>query len=186
VNFDVGVCAFAELERELKAGITDAAFLLADGVNSPRLKTRCLAVKELCFVAGPDAPQASLPAFGWEDLAQARLFVPKHDCGYKMLLEQELARRKLSPRGLVACNSLETIFACVARGHGLALVPEFAVAERLARKALVRLPWKGAPLESAVLVILHKDAHCSDELRYFLQLSEEVMTLAKPPLRPGA
>lgn len=175
VSLDVGVCAFAELERELKAGITDAAFLLADGVDSPRLKARCLAVKELCFVAGPNSPLAALPPLGWEELAQARLFVPKHDCSYKMLLEREFARRKLSPRGLTSCNGLDMLYACLERGLGLALVPEFSVADRLRRQALVRLPWKEPSLESALLAIVHKEARLCEELSDLLNICAEIM-----------
>lgn len=38
-------------------------------------------------------------------------------------------------------SSIRTLAACVATGQGLALVPEVAVAEELARAALVRIPW---------------------------------------------
>jgi len=175
VGLDVSVCAFAELQAELRAGVVDAAFLLAESVSVSDLDAQCLAVQKLVFVAGPDHPAVRLPRFGFADLAGCVILVPKHDCGYRMFLRRELLERDIRPGAVVECNSMGMLAACAARGLGAALVPEFAVSEELRRGTLVRLPWDGGPLETGVLMIRHKNAWASDELRRFLDICREVM-----------
>lgn len=191
VGLDVSVCAFAELQAELRAGVVDAAFLLAESVSTPDLDAQCLAVKELVFIAGPDHPAARLPRFGFADLAGRALLVPKHDCSYRMFLRRELLERDIRPDAVIECNSMGMLTACAARGLGVALVPEFVVSEELRRGALVRLAWDDGPLETGALMIRHKNAWMSDELRRFLEICREVIgrdasAPADLPGKPGA
>ncbi len=175
VGLDVSVCAFAELQDELRAGVVDAAFLLAESVSASDLNAQCLAMKELIFIAGPDYPAAQFPRFGFADLAGRVLLVPKHDCSYRMFLRRELLEREIRPSVVIECNSMGMLTACAAKGLGVALVPEFAVLEGLRQGVLVRLPWDGGPLETGVLMIRHRNAWMSDELRRFLEVCREMI-----------
>ncbi|MFO7596150.1 MAG: LysR family transcriptional regulator [Desulfocurvibacter africanus] len=175
VGFDVSVCASAVLEEELKTGVTDVAFLLADSVSKAGLAVHCLGTASLVFVAGAGSQAASLPIFGWRNLAATRVLVPKHDCAYKMLLEGALRQRDIRPQALVECNSMCLLRGCVAKQQGVALVPDFAVEEGVKRGELVLLPWDGPRFESGILMIRHENAWLSEEARYFLELCEQVV-----------
>ncbi|MCM0755489.1 LysR family transcriptional regulator [Desulfovibrio aminophilus] len=174
-DFDIGVCAFSALEAELRAGITDAAFLLADSVRKPALSVERIGTAPLVFVAGARKDPAPGKAFAWDDLTQTRLFVPKHDCSYKMVLEQELAQRRITPPGLVACNSLGMLRKCLALGLGVALLPEFAVEDDLRAGTLRRLDWAGPKLVSGILRIMHKNKWVSPQLACFLDAFSAVL-----------
>ncbi len=174
VGLDVAVCGFSVLEAELRTGLTDLAFLLCHDLATPGLVTTRLATRRLVFVAGPRTAAATT-SFGWTDLANCCLFTPKHDCSYRMEVEQELQSRGLHPCSLIQCNSLTMLRRCVAQDLGVALVPAFAVRDDLAQGTLVPLPWREKPLTTGLLMFRHRDAAETPERRDFLALCTEIM-----------
>src|SRR5271157_2867771 len=88
LNFDT--CAFHSLEHELQTGVIDLAFLLAESINSPSLVAEPLSFPRLLIVsnAGHHLAQKSKVSIG--ELAGESIFVPKADCGYRMMFEQML------------------------------------------------------------------------------------------------
>ncbi len=172
VGFDVSVCAFSELQAELRTGVTDAAFLLADDVAKEDLAARLLSTVRLVFVLGPGRRSSGDGAFALEELERTRLFIPKHDCSYRMRLKESLIEEKITPLSVVECNSLSMLKRCVAKGLGAALLPEFSVEDEARRGELVILSPPAAVMETGLLMIRHKNAWMSEELRYFLSLCE--------------
>lgn len=179
VGFDVSVCAFSELHAELRTGVTDAAFLLADEAVKEDLLVRCLATVELVFVSAPGWHAPDAGDFELADLEHARVFIPKHDCSYRMRLSRLLLEENVRPRALVECNSLTMLKQCVARGLGTALLPAFCVEEERRRGELAALSSSSVRLETGLLMIRHKNAWMSDELRHFLFLCEEAFASAR-------
>ena len=181
VGLDVAVCGFSVLEAELRTGLTDLAFLLCHDLATPGLMTTRLATRRLMFVAGPRTAAATT-SFGWSDLANYCLFTPKHDCSYRMEVEQELQARGLHPRSLIQCNSLTMLRRCVAQDLGVALVPAFAIRDDLAQGNLVPLRWREKPLTTGLLMFRHREAAETPELRDFLALCTDIMGRHDDPL----
>jgi DNA-binding transcriptional LysR family regulator len=58
VGFDIRTCPFDVLLHELRAGITDVAYLLADPIPFSELKTELLGVEPLVAVSSSNHPIA--------------------------------------------------------------------------------------------------------------------------------
>jgi DNA-binding transcriptional LysR family regulator len=175
VGFDVSTCAYEALIHETKTGITDLAFLLADSIPFPELKTEVLGFERLVLVASPDHPLSALSSMQISDLAGQTILLPKHDCSYKMTFQQALAEGKAAPACFIELNSIEAIKQCVFKGIGVAMFPLLAIREELAQQTMIILPWPDDPLETGILMIWHKDKWLSPVLKDFMETVREVL-----------
>ncbi|MCP4344018.1 MAG: LysR family transcriptional regulator [Desulfobacterales bacterium] len=175
VGFDISACAYHTLQHELKIGITDVAFLLTESVQSSELKTELLGTEPLVIVTSPDHPLAGQSAVHIRDLEGESVFLPKHDCSYKMLFEQIMTEEKVDSATIMEVNSIEAIKHCVIKGIGVAMMPVIAVKQEIEQKKLVVLPWSEENLETAILMIWHKDKWISPMLQGFMDTVREVM-----------
>ncbi|MBI9093181.1 MAG: LysR family transcriptional regulator [Desulfobacterium sp.] len=174
VSFNVSTCASYTLEQELKAGIIDVAFLLADSINALDLQSEVLAYEPLILVADPNHPLATKPKVTVQDLQGESILLPKHDCGYKMQFETMLSERQVKAATITELNSIEAVKQCVIRGIGITIIPQIAVAKEIAHNQLTPLAWTDDTIESAVLMIQHKDKWISPVLKTFMDISREV------------
>jgi DNA-binding transcriptional LysR family regulator len=124
-------------------------------------------------VAGSDHPLTGLTSVDVKDLADHTVLLPKQDCSYRMLFEQILAEERVACASIMEFNSVEAIKQCVQRGIGVTLIPDAAIKRELSAKELVRLPWTEKALETAILMIRHKDKWISPVLNTFMDLVRE-------------
>jgi DNA-binding transcriptional LysR family regulator len=172
VGLEISSCT-RTLQQELRSGIIDLAFLLADSVQEHDLIAEVLGIEKLYLVAGPDHALAALSSLHLKDLSGQAVLLPTQDCSYKMLFEQMLAEEKVMPGSTLSFNSVEAIKQCVSRGVGVTLVPEMSITRELAAGELVILPWVEKELETAILMIRHKDKWISPALQMFMGLVKE-------------
>lgn len=175
VDLDIISCDFHSLQHELKSGVTDVAFLLAESINARDLKSEILGIVRLVIVVNPAHPLADHPAISIGDLRGERIILPKHDCSYRMLFEQMLAEERVNATSLVEVNSIESIKRCVMKGTGVTLMPEISVRKEANDENLVILPWAEETLETAILMIWHKDKWISPTLGTFMNSVREVI-----------
>ncbi len=175
VGFDIGTCAYDTLIHELRTGITDVAFLLAESVPLAELKTEVLRIEPLVMVAGPQHPLAQKAAVNIRDLADQTILLPKHDCSYKMVFEQMLTEEKVDSATMMELNSIEAIKQCAIKGIGATIIPMMSVAREIDQQKLVILPWTEEQLETAILMIWHKDKWLSPTLEAFMETVRTVM-----------
>jgi DNA-binding transcriptional LysR family regulator len=172
VGFEISSCAQL-LFQELRSGIIDLAFLLADSIQEHDLIVEVLNIEKLLLVAGPGHALAAMTAMQLKDLSGQVVLLPTQDCSYKMLFEQMLAEEKAAPGSTLTLNSIEAIKHCVSQGIGVTLIPEMAIQKELATGELVRLPWVEKELETAILMIRHKDKWIPSALQMFIDLVKE-------------
>ena len=175
VGFDISTCAYNELIHELKTGITDIAFLLADSIPFAELKSEVLRIETLVLVSNPEHHLAMQSAVQIRDLSGQTILLPKHDCSYKMIFEQILTEEKVMPATFIELNSLESIKQCVLKGIGVAMAPMMSIKKEIAQEKIAILPWAEEKLETAVLMIWHRDKWISPALRAFMDNAREVM-----------
>lgn len=175
VGFDIGTCAYEALIHELKTGITDLAFLLAESIPFPELKMETLGLETLVVVSSPDHQLAKQSIMHIRDLAGQTILLPKHDCSYKMLFQQLLVDEKVAPARFIELNGIEAIKQCVLKGIGVAMFPMMAIKEELAQKTMTILPWPEEQLETNILMIWHKDKWLSPVLQAFMDTTREAM-----------
>lgn len=156
VGFDVANCGYHNLPDELRTGEIDAGFLLAMPLEASDLSTVEVFREPLALVASPSSPLSMRDALTLGDLAGQTLILPKHDCAYRMRLEQELDMAHVRPAALLELNTIGAAIACAARGVGIALLPEGLAREALTTGALVKLSWKEA-LTASLYFIRHRD-----------------------------
>lgn len=176
VGFDIGSCAFHALRHELAAGVTDLAFLLADSIPFSELEAEVLRIEPLVVVSSPAHHLAGQPVLSVRDLAGESILLPKHDCSYKMIFEQVLVEEKVDSVTFLALNSIEAIKQCVMRGIGVTMIPRMSVGEELRSNKLTVLPWPEDNLETAILMIHHKNKWLSPTLQAFMDTTRKVMT----------
>jgi len=168
IGFDISTCAYDTLVYELKTGITDVAFLLAESIPYQELEAEVLRTEPLVIISSPDHPLAKKSAMDLRDLIGQSILLPKHDCSYKMVFEQILNEEKVDPVVFLELNSIEAIKQCVLKGVGVAMIPMMAIKQEIAEKKLAILPWSQEKLETAILMIWHKDKWLSPALQSFM------------------
>ena len=175
VGFDVSSCALYTLRQELRSGIIDVAFLLAESVNAADLTAELIRIEPLVLVSEPNHVFTQGVGMTFNDLNGQSILLPKHDCSYKMAFEEMLTAENIRPSVVMEFNSIEAIKQCVIKGLGITVIPEIAVKDELAQKKLKVIPWLDEPLETGVLMIRHKDKWISPALQTFMNLSRETM-----------
>lgn len=175
VGFDISSCAYDVILNELRSGIIDIAFLLADTIPFSELKAELLRVEPLVVVSSSNHPIAENNNLQSSNLAEQSIFLPKHDCSYKMIFEQILIEEKIEPVTFIEINSLEAIKQCILKGLGVAMIPLMAIEKEVTQKEMIILSWPEEALETGILMIWHKDKWLSPTLEAFMNTVKEVM-----------
>lgn len=176
VSFHFHTCAFHSLEHELLTGVTDLAFLLAESVQSANLVAEPLRFERLLMVVNPENPLRALARAAVKDLADQAVFLPKFDCGYRMAFEQILTEQDVKPRTMLEFNSMEMLKNCLKSSEGVALIPEVTVRGEIDREELAAIPWEEEELETAILMIRHREKWLSPALQAFMDIARSVMS----------
>ena len=179
VSFHFHTCAFHSLEHELQTGVTDLAFLLAESIHSASLVAEPLRFERLVMISNPENPLAGAAKVSVRDMADQAIFFPKFDCGYRMAFEQLLTAENVKPQTMLEFNSVEMLKGCLQTSHGVAMIPEVMAWGEIERGELSLLPWEEGDLETAILMIRHKEKWLSPTLQAFIDISREVIG-AKP------
>lgn len=175
VSFDFHTCAFHSLEHELQTGVTDLAFLLAESIQSASLLAEPLRFEPLLMVSNPGNPLAQKANVSIKDLADQPIFLAKSDCGYRMAFEQMLTEAKVQPRTLLEFNSVEMLKSCLATSDGVTMIPEVTVRSEIDRGELSVLQWEEEHMETAVLMIRHKEKWLSPSLQTFMDIARALI-----------
>ena len=125
-------------------------------------------------MAHPKHELAARSVVRTEDLKGQTLLLPKHDSSYKMVFEQILSAEKVRAT-VIEYNSIEAIKQCVLRGLGITLLPESALQTEIEQKRLLPLPYSEGPLETAILMIWHKDKWISPALKCFMDAARTLI-----------
>jgi DNA-binding transcriptional LysR family regulator len=176
VGLDISTCAYDTLVHELKTGLVDLAFLLADSIPYRDLISQALGIEPLVLVSGREHPLAGKPQVTGADLIGQTILLPKHDCSYKFVFEQLLLEAAVGPDDvtIMALNSVETIKRCVIDGIGVAMFPLMAIAAEIDQGRISPLDWPD-DLETAILMIWHRDKWLSPALTHFMDTVRTTM-----------
>ncbi|TIH17329.1 LysR family transcriptional regulator [Marinifilum sp. JC120] len=172
VQFSFANCAYSELEAEIHAGLTDIAFLLADSLPEKHLDTKLIGSQKLVYGLCKKHHLAGRKSLTVDDLKGERLFVPTHDCSYRMQLQKSIDDSS-GYCSIIECSSMETLKRCVDLNLGIAVVPA-GVAGDLDERC-ISVPSSDVFAEVGILRIWHKDKLVSEELAAFAEMFEEIL-----------
>ncbi len=176
VGFDIKTCVYHSLQQELKTGVTDLAFLFAEDVYAPELISDILGHEDIVMIVHPSHALASAQPNRARDLKNEALLLPKHDCAYKMNLEQILAQKKIKPAAIMEFNSIESIKHCVLKNLGIGLVPQIMVKNEINEGGLVVLTDLFENMSVEILMLRHRNKWLSPMLHTFIQATREVFS----------
>ena len=171
-------CAHEGLEKDLRKGITDLAFLLAESIQAADLEAEILGIESLVVVAHPKHLLAAKPVVHTRDLEGETLLLSRVDCSYRRSFQWILDQEKVRPGTLLEFNSVAAIKQCVMEGIGITILPEVAVAQDIANGRLAALAWEAGDLEVAILMIWYKDKWLSPTLKAFMEMTRAVFKKA--------
>lgn len=168
-------CAQEGLGRDLRKGITDLAFLLAESIQSKDLRAELLGTERLVLVVAPGHSLARCIEVRTDMLADQTLLLSRVDCSYRRILEKILQEAGREPKMILEFNSVAAIISNVIAGLGVTLIPRVAVGADVKSKRLVILPWTETDLEVAQLMIWHHEKWLTPVLKKFMATTREVL-----------
>ncbi len=175
VSLSFGACTHEGLEKDLRKGLTDLAFLLADSLQAADLEVEQLAQEQLVLIAAPGHPLAAEDRFDLTRLAQETLLASQTDCSYLRILHGMMVKRGVAPSMVLHFNSVAAVKEHVAAGLGLTVVPAVAVEEELSSGKLVALPNDPQASQVSSLMIWHRNKWLSPTLAAFMDATRQVL-----------
>ena len=177
-------CTSEGLDKDLRQGVTDLAFLMADSVRAGDLVVEALGVEKLVLVAAPEHRLTALGrAVAPQDLGGETLVLSAADCSYRKMFEHLLSEAGVGLAAGVEFSSAAALRGCVMNGLGVSILPELAVRADCAAGRLAVLPWAEGDLETAVLMLRHKDKWLSPPLSAFMDLVRAHLMSGSSPER---
>lgn len=90
------------------------------------------------------------------------------------MFEQWLIQEKIKTASIVEMNSIDAIKQCVAKGLGITIMPDIAAAGEIDEGSLSILSWEDEAIETAVLMIWHREKWISPLLKCFMDKARTV------------
>jgi DNA-binding transcriptional LysR family regulator len=177
VRLHFTTCTHEGLQKDLRKGVTDLAFLLTESFQAADLEAEALGIENLILVAHPAHPLVKESVLRTQDLEGETLLFSKVDCSYRRTVEAAFKIEKIRYDNTLEFNSVEAIKQCVMAGVGISILPEIAVAKDISEGRLSRLSWNEGGLEVAALMIWYKDRWLSPTLSAFMETVREVIKL---------
>ncbi|RJQ84929.1 MAG: LysR family transcriptional regulator [Desulfobacteraceae bacterium] len=178
-------CAVEGLQKDLRKGITDLAFLITESIQASDLGVEALGFESVVIVSHPDHPLASKSIVQTKDLEAETVLHSNVDCSYRKSFQQLLDHENVRLARSIEFSSVAALKQCAIRGVGIAILPEVTVEEEIARGRLSVLPWSQGKLEMALLMIWYKDRWLSPSLSAFMNMTREAMNGNPPAGRLG-
>lgn len=168
-------CAHDELPEDLRKGVTDVAFLMAESFNSCALAMETLGMDSVVLVGRRKLSLAGQLVVTNADLAGQPLFLVRTDCSYRKMVEALFARKGFRPAHVVELSSLGALMRCVAGGQGLAFLPKTLALQEQEAGRLSILDWEEGELEVARMMVHHKEKWLSPPLVGFMEIARSVL-----------
>ncbi len=168
-------CAYEGLQKDLRKGIINLAFLLTDSIIANDLKAEAVGVESLVIVAHPDNPLNKQKSVQTKDLAKETLILSKVDCAYRRLFQEIIDRDETKWDTILELNSVAAIKHCIMEGIGITIIPRVAVEKEISRGQLAIIPWSEGEIEIALLMIQYKEKWISPTMKAFMNVVREVL-----------
>ena len=158
------------LADALESGKLDLAISMSRRFGGPQLNSISMRTEDICLFTTPDHPLVKTKKVYAKDLMEQTLLLTEAGCGYRMMLEMQLAAAMVRPQNVTEFSSIEAIKQCVNAGMGIGFLPEIAIASELKKRQFAVLNWQGANTSIATSIVWHKDRWMSPAMQAFLDV----------------
>jgi len=168
-------CAHETLQKELRNGAIDLAFLLTESFHASDVEVEALGAESLALVASASNRLARKRLVRTRDLAGETLLLSKVDCSYRRLFEKMLEEEGIPLEATRFFHSVGFLKRCVIAGAGITILPEVAISEEIEKRKLARLRWEKDNLEVSILMIWSKGRWVSPILSAFMDITRKAL-----------
>jgi DNA-binding transcriptional LysR family regulator len=158
------------LADALESGKLDLAISMSRRFAGQQLSSIGMQTEDIYLFTTPDHPLVKAKKVYPQDLADQTLLLTETGCGYRMMLEMQLASAMIRPQNVTEFSSIEAIKQYVIAGMGVGLLPEIVIANELRKKQYALLNWQGAKMSIATSIVWHKDRWKSPSMQAFLDV----------------
>jgi len=171
VRLNFTTCAHESLQKDLRQGITNLAFLLAESIHSADMDVEALGFEPVVLVASPEHRLGKERLVRTVDLRGEKILLTRVDCSYRRLFEGILEEGGIPIDSTVIFHSVETLKRCVMAGMGITVLPLISATDDIRRGRLKRLAWREGEFEVAVLMIWYRERWLSPSLTAFMDIA---------------
>jgi DNA-binding transcriptional LysR family regulator len=158
------------LADALESGKLDLAISMSRRFGGPKHRSLKMRAEDIYLFSVPEHPLLKAKKVYPKDLIDQNLLLTETGCGYRMMLEMQLAMAQVRPQNITEFSSIEAIKQCVAAGMGIGLLPEIAIAGELNKRQFAVLKWQGAKMSIETSVVWHADRWLSPAMQAFLDV----------------
>ena len=97
------------------------------------------------------------------------------ECSYRRMFERLLAEEKVAPVKIMEVNSVDAIKKWIMANIGISILPHIAVTQEIAMGQLKALHLADWVLETALLMVWHKEKWLSPALEAFMNMVCEML-----------
>ena len=171
----------ARLADALESGKLDLAISMSDCFEGPQLNSLRMRTEDIYLFSTPDHPLSKVRKVYPKNLADQTLLLTEAGCGYRKMLDMQLASAKVRPQNVTEFSSIEAIKQCVNAGMGLGFLPEIVIARELKKRQFATLNWQGPKMSIATSIVWHKDKWMSPGMQAFLDVLKIKLQEATTP-----
>jgi DNA-binding transcriptional LysR family regulator len=148
----------------------------------PELQEQRVLREPFMFFCREEHPLGGKKTVSWKDLKQAELIMMSSLSGNRVLLDHQLARKRLSLSGTYEVEHLSTAIGLVAAGVGTAILP-FSTIQEGSYPRVRRIPLIGPVVKRTVILIRRKGVTLSPATQTFYEmLAEQLEAASRRPL----
>lgn len=159
--------------QRLGRGEIDFLVKLDEGSSDPDFVTIASRPEPLVFVTHPDNPLLSRKKLSLRDTVSHQFITSSREIGYSAILEKRLLEQGIEMEPVMDIGSVEAIVRLLRGGYGVALLPEYVVADLADSGVLARLDVKDPGIKMSSYYLRCKDRWINPAMREFILLLQD-------------
>jgi DNA-binding transcriptional LysR family regulator len=158
----------------LEPGV-DLAITIDEPVQVPQLLVQKIRKERMVAVAAAEHAMRELKRISAAEISEQQLLLTEGSCSYRALFERTLVQHGGRVTKLLEFASIEALKQCAVARMGVAVLPEFVVANELALGTLVVLPWPQTRMHVYTQIIRHRDKWLSPAMDAFCTMAMKLL-----------
>jgi DNA-binding transcriptional LysR family regulator len=158
----------------LEPGV-DLAITIDEPVQVPQLLVQRVRKERMVTVAAAEHGMRELKRISAAEISEQQLLLTEGSCSYRALFERTLVQHGGRVNKLLEFASVEALKQCAVARMGVAVLPEFVVANELEQGTLIVLPWPQTRMHVYTQLVRHRDKWLSPAMDAFCSMATKLL-----------
>jgi DNA-binding transcriptional LysR family regulator len=158
----------------LEPGV-DLAITIDEPVQVPQLLVQRVRKERMVTVAAAEHGMRELKRISAAEISEQQLLLTEGSCSYRALFERTLVQHGGRLNKLLEFASVEALKQCAVARMGVAVLPEFVVANELEQGTLIVLPWPQTRMHVYTQLVRHRDKWLSPAMDAFCSMATKLL-----------